>query len=741
MKAQEREWQLAKRVFQHAIDLPADKQADYVQSQCTDEETCDQVLQMLRDHFDESDFLSSPFSIAESSDELSRDPLLGRSFGSFQIQQRIGKGGMGAVYEATQSDPRRQVAVKVLRHDNAIDDSTLRRFQNESEVLAKLQHPNIAHVYASGTFRDEEGVQPWFAMELVNGFTLKQFLRQADWSEKQKLDLFLRICDGVSHAHQRGVVHRDLKPENILVKDSSSPPQPKIVDFGIARIAAGSTSGSTMTKTQAVLGSIDYLSPEQVNFENDQLDHRCDIYSLGVVFFEMLTGKLPHDRRSGSLAEVLSQIQFDPGFRLRHIDRRYSKDLEVIVSKALDPDRNRRFQTVEELSGDLRRYLRREPILSHPPSAIYRLTKYISRNKVLVGGAATTILALAIGLVTYANIAQRANKSAADAKYEARKAVAVNSFITNDFLTRLLHNVRSEDSSGPIELNKLIEAASSRIGTMFSNDPLLEAAVRNEVGTIYYNVRSFEEAAGEYSQALELWENGLGAEHPDTLKAVNNLAQANMGASLGTEPRTLALCVRAFEGRQKVLGMQHEATIHSLNNLAQLYVSQKKYQEAERLFVTGLDAIEGASAKTLATKLTLAANLGTLYVSMGRMDEALQLHEQSFESAKQVFGMNHPLCLQTGIRYVQTLEKANRYEDAAEELQPILNEYEKISQSDLSAMFLPLRLHARILRRQGEPELARGKLNQALNLARESPEKYDLDIRKIKRDLRRLDRN
>ena len=193
----EEQWKLAKSVFREAIDLPAESRAAFIREQCSEESTCTRVLEMVETHFNDREFLETPLAPEDSQVSFSMDPFIGRSFGNFVIQRRIGKGATGAVYEAMQSNPRRQVAIKVLRYDRQIDENVLRRFQNEAEVLARLQHPNIAHVYESGTIREASGVQPWFAMELVDGLTLSSYLRQHNLTVKQKLELFLRICEAV----------------------------------------------------------------------------------------------------------------------------------------------------------------------------------------------------------------------------------------------------------------------------------------------------------------------------------------------------------------------------------------------------------------------------------------------------------------------------------------------------------------------------------------------------------------
>lgn len=739
------EWKLAKTVFQQAIELPASHRIAFVKTECNHKSTQDQVLKLLDAHFNSPDFLNTPFSTQPDQPQLDplRDPLVGRQIDGYYIQRRIGIGGMGAVYEATQSRPSRQVAIKVLRHDIHMDDTVLRRFKNESQLLAQMQHPNIAHVYESGTFVDEQVVRPWFAMEWVNGMTLNRFLEQHTLSREQKLQLMLVICEAVSHAHSKGIVHRDLKPGNILVQSNGTEefdqetPNPKIVDFGIAR--ATESNRHAATQTHSILGTLNYLSPEQVTEDRRRIDHRCDVYSLGVVAFEMLTGKLPFDRTSGSITNVLARIGGDETRRLNMPPADLPTDLRTLLAKALAFDPQQRYQTALELAQDIRHFLRNEPINARPTSVFYRTSKFIRRNKILVGGATTTILALLVGMVSYAVIADRAKHEAANARYESRKAVAVNSFVTNDFLTRLLNNIASDST---IDIETQIDSATSNIETIYAGQPVIEAAIRNEVGTIYYNVNAFQKAAEQYQSAWNLWEPEFGPLHADTLKAINNLAQTQIALGNGSDPATEALCRQAYQGRVNSLGATDSATLRSLNNLAEALRSQKRFDEAETLYQNALQHCQNKNEDVdRKTVVTLLSNLGSLYASQRKMKLAIQTNGQAHAMAKNVFGLEHPVALRSGIRYAQSLDQDKQYSAAAEAFQPILNGYEQIAENNPAAIFVPYRLMARIHRHQGDLELARTILNRAMAVAQTNPEKFKDDIKRIAKDLKRIENN
>ncbi len=733
--------QLAKRLFSQAIDLPESARAEFVRTECHDEQVRSHVLSLLAIHSDDkSDFLTAPIPLNhDAKSNESRDPMLGQQIGNYVVESQLGHGGMGTVYQAVQENPRRKVAIKVLRNDIRINESTLRRFKNESQLLAKLHHPNIAHVYEAGSFKNENGVHPWFAMELVEGSDLREFQLQQSLTREQKLRLLLAVCDAVSHAHSKGVIHRDLKPSNILIQADTfegadqEVPNPKIVDFGIAR---ATESGRSATVTHSILGTLDYLSPEQVSERRFDLDHRCDIYSLGVVGFELVAGRLPFDRKSGSITDVLRRIGSDETGALARSSVELPSDLMTILTKSLEFDPRRRYQTVQEFAEDIRRFLRKEPVSARPPSTFYRMEKFVRRNKILVAGITTTMLAMAAGLISYAVIANQANKAAEDARYEARKAVAVNSFITNDFLTRLLNKVRNNE---PQNVEDLIDSSAASIETIYAGQPVIEAAVRNEVGTIYYNVNLFSKASEQYRNSFGLWESELGAEHPDTLKALNNLAQTQLALGAASDPETEQLCRRAYEGRVKILGAADPATLRSLNNLAEALRAQKRLEEAEALYRSALEIWDRQEVVDHTTLVTLLSNLGALTAAQGKMEQAIEYHRRSHETANQVFGSDHTIALRTGVRYAQALDRDGKFAAAVATMKPILVEYEGIAISNPAAIFVPYRLSARIHRHMGKQDQARTILNRALKIAQEQPTEFAAAIKKIKRDLKRLD--
>ncbi|MBL9118878.1 MAG: protein kinase [Phycisphaerae bacterium] len=411
-RAEREAFERARSIFVELCDLPERERVAALERSCGEDaglrKAVESLLAMDRVHDDllSDDAVSA--GIAFGVDAHRYDEAIPERIGGYRILRKLGDGGMGTVYEAEQQDPQRIVAIKTLQRWHA-SRPMIRRFRQESQLLGRLQHPGIAHIYEASVHNAGDGSPPlpFFAMELVRGVPLHRHLELHRLSVRDRLALFLQVADAIAYAHQRGIVHRDLKPGNILVTDEG---QPKVIDFGIAtsvdredlrsRTAEPGQWTTLRTSPGQLVGTVPYMSPEQFGGDPTAIDVRTDVYSLGVVLYEMLAGRLPHDVRSLSLPDAARTIRDDSHPRLGSVSRDCRGDLETIVNKALEKEPGRRYPSVIEFAADVRRYLEHQPISARSPSTFDQLAKFTRRNKPLVGGIVGTFLVLIAGIIS-----------------------------------------------------------------------------------------------------------------------------------------------------------------------------------------------------------------------------------------------------------------------------------------------------------------------------------------------------
>lgn len=396
---------LVESLFQQALDLPESRRAAFLDRSCQGDATLRARIESLIEHADSAPggFLEGGRTDAVYTRDLF-DSTTGEHFGRYRITRLIGTGGMGAVYEAQQDNPHRRVALKLLRFGMAVPD-VVKRFEREAQLLAHVNHPSVAHIYDAGVVQTPNGQQPYFAMEYIDGKPLDEWARDATRTIADRLKLMAQVCDAVHYAHQCGVIHRDLKPPNILVDAKG---HPTVLDFGIARATEADIRTATIhTEVGQLVGTVPYMSPEQVVGHSNTIDARSDVFALGVILFELLAGKLPLQVRQCSIPEAARIIQEEDPSRLSSVNPIFRGYLETITAKALEKDRDRRYLSAAALADDLRRYLRDEPITARPSSTFYQLRKFARRNKRLVAVIALAFVSLSLTTLVAVQFAYR----------------------------------------------------------------------------------------------------------------------------------------------------------------------------------------------------------------------------------------------------------------------------------------------------------------------------------------------
>ena len=648
---------------------------------------------------------------------LPRRPGVGTIIDLYQLLQLIGEGGMGEVWLAEQKQPvQRRVAVKLIKAGMDTRE-VIARFESERQALALMNHPSIAKVFDAGS--TAEG-RPYFVMEYVAGLPITAYCDRHKLNTRQRLELLMAVCEGVQHAHQKAIIHRDLKPSNILVTEVDGKPLPHIIDFGVAKATAQRLNASSLhTQVGALIGTLGYISPEQADSGGEDIDTRSDVYSLGVVLYELLSGTLPFDFRKLAYDEVLLRLREQdapsPSTRLRtHADDSASTaknrdtdlhaligllrgDLDAITLRALEKDRARRYSTPLELAADIGRYLHNEPVLAHAPGAVYRARKFIRRHRL---GVTLVSLLVLLGVI-FAGVQTIELRSI---RRERDRADRITDFLTNMFKV----SAPSEARGNTVTAREILDRSSDEIERGLDRDPVVRSQLMMVMARTYENLGLFSRAHALLERVVRDRVRTLGAENPKTLEAMSQMGWVLYREGHETEAERLIRTT--IDAQSRVLGPEDPATLESRNRLARILLRQAHYTQAEKLekeliaissgrqgpenpqalrYMDGLArALAGqnrfAEAEAEYRQLldlersslgadhpdTLATihDLATLFLNQGNYEEAEKLYRENLEIQKRILGPEHPDTANTVTAIANTIRFIDGRDPEAESL-------------------------------------------------------------------------
>jgi len=686
-----------------AIDDPADR-LRYLREACAADTEQISRIQILLDAFEEhQNFLeAAPTAARHDSDN---DENIGKMIGSFKLLQLIGTGGMGAVYMADQTQPiKRRVALKIIKL-GMDTKQVIARFEAERQALAMMDHPNIAKVLDAGA--TNEG-RPYFVMEYIRGIPINEYCDTEKLSTKARLDLFIDVCHAIQHAHQKGVIHRDIKPSNVLVTMHDGKAVPKVIDFGIAKATnAELTTKTLFTEHRQLIGTPAYMSPEQAELSGLDIDTRSDVYSLGVLLYELLTGTTPFEEkslRSAGIAEIMRILrEEDPpkpstrvssmgasASRLAQLRRSDVKklsltmrgDLDWIVMKCLEKDRTRRYETANGLAADVQRHFANEPVVAGPPNAIYKLRKFATRNRAVI---ATTII-IAIALIGgtavalwQARRASNAERIALAAAFEAETARAeaqqrlddVNR--ANALLTDILETIDPTELSEDERVRSFEDVANERFTAALGKleqesfeDPLIKADVQHRLARSLRFAKQYQRAQRLAEQAYATREAVLGSDHVDTLDTLKERAWCHY------HQREFVIAAELYqkrvEGLTRTLGPAHPDTADAWRGVL-WFVKYPKEFDDQRLELATSIAERLEQTLGLDHDVTVVAKrwLGSVLFHRGQSERAIEILEEVLDAQLRINGANHA----TTLRALESLASIYQWTGKPEEALPL----------------------------------------------------------------------
>jgi serine/threonine protein kinase/tetratricopeptide (TPR) repeat protein len=620
----------------------------------------DRMDALLRVYEQEQSFLEEPPIEPGAPPSVDVPPLAegpGTVIGPYKLLEPIGEGGMGVVYMAEQMKPvRRKLALKIIK-PGMDTKQVIARFEAERQALALMDHPNIARVLDAGAIGSG---RPYFVMELVKGIPITDYCDRNRLVIEDRLVLFAQICQAVQHAHQKGIIHRDLKPSNVLVTLIDGAAVPKVIDFGVAKAMGQQLTEKTLfTGFAQLIGTPLYMSPEQAEFSGVDVDTRSDIYELGVLLYELLTGTTPFDAetfRTAAYDEIRRIIREEeppkPSTRIstleavaatvssnrksdpRSLGKLMRGELDWIVMKALEKDRNRRYDTANALVADLRRYLGHEPVEAGPPSTWYRLRKAARRNRTALVAAAVVATALVAGTAVSTWQAIKAIRAEEAARAEVDKATEINDFLIGDLLLRAFQ--ASNSVSDRIKLEEVLDQDADRVGLRFHARPLLEAGLRSTIGYIYNVLGATDKSRRQYALALKIYQREKGPWAVETANAMIGLGTALHREGHLSEAETLMR--PAVDNLHRTLGVEHRDTLFAMLRLARLCESLGKLAEAETLTAQVLEVSRRVLGEEHLETLKAMTSLARYYIKQGKLSQAEPLALEAHELFRRLRG-------------------------------------------------------------------------------------------------------
>ena len=676
-------WQRVEQLYHAALEHSAAERPDFLQTACAGDDALRRNVESLlaADHGSDEFMQSLPDDLVprilaadspppDSSPSAPSGPIPA-AIGAYRILRLLGAGGMGAVYESEQQSPHRIVALKVIKPGFTTPE-LLRRFQQESNALGKLQHPGIAQIYEASTADTGFGPQPFFAMELIRGPSLLEYAEAHHLNMRERLELVAKICDAVQHAHQRGIIHRDLKLANILVDETG---QPKILDFGVARVIDSELPVTHQTDLGELVGTLAYMSPEQVTADPLEVDTRSDVYALGVILYQLLAGRLPY--QSGRrLDQTVQTIREEEAPKLGATSRAYRGDIETIVAKALEKEKARRYASAAEFAADIRRYLANEPITARPPSATYQLRKFAKRHKALVSSATVVFFVLTAGIIASAMEAARANRAGRAAIVERDRAAAAGQAAAQErdralraeqVATSERDRAASAEQAATQERDRALR--SQHVATIERNRALAETQRADTESATAKAVNDFM-LNDLLAQAGATAQSGPNVQPDPDLKVrtaldraaaripgkfdKQPLVEAAIWQTIGDAYSDLGLyseagrqTARAIELRERLLGHDAPDTLSSRNKLGELYIEEGKLNEAERLLNEVAEARSRVLGPDHPDTLNTMAALAWAYRDLSKYPEAERLASAAFERQLRLLGERNPETLKS----------------------------------------------------------------------------------------------